>query len=134
VTPLLVPHRDEFSETVGFMILGPSHSALFIPDIDKWELWDRNIIDEIRNVDYALIDATFFDGDELPGRDMSEIPHPLVVESMALFEELPAVERDKIWFIHMNHSNPLLDPNSDAYQQVIDAGYHVAREGVRLPL
>ena len=134
VTPLLVPHRDEFSETVGFMILGPSRSALFIPDIDKWELWDRNIIDEIRNVDYALIDATFFNGDELPGRELSEIPHPFVVESMALFEELPASEKDKIWFIHMNHSNPLLDPDSSAYQQIINQGYHVAQEGLRLPL
>lgn len=134
VTPLLVPHRDEFSETVGFMILGPSRSALFIPDINKWELWDRNIVDEIRNVDYALIDATFFAGDELPGRDMSEIPHPFVVESMALFEDLPAAEKDKIWFIHMNHSNPLLDSDSEAYRQVTGMGFHVAREGLRLPL
>jgi pyrroloquinoline quinone biosynthesis protein B len=134
VTPLLVPHRDEFSETVGFMILGPTRSALFIPDIDKWDLWNRRIIDEIQNVDYALIDATFFSGDELPGRDMSEIPHPFVVESMALFQDLPAEQKEKIWFIHMNHSNPLLDPDSEAYRQVIEAGYQVAREGLRLPL
>ncbi|MCB1672315.1 MAG: MBL fold metallo-hydrolase [Gammaproteobacteria bacterium] len=134
VTPLLAPHRDEFSETVGFLILGPSHSALFIPDIDKWQLWDRDILNEIRNVDYALIDATFFDGDELPGRDMSEIPHPFVVQSMALFDELPASEKNKIWFIHMNHSNPLLNPDSTAHRQVISQGYHVAREGVSLPL
>lgn len=134
VTPLLVPHRDEFSETVGFMILGPTRSALFIPDIDKWDLWNRRIIDEIQNVDYALIDATFFSGDELPGRDMSEIPHPFVVESMALFQDLPAEQKEKIWFIHMNHSNPLLDSGSEAYRQVIEAGYQVAREGLRLPL
>ncbi len=131
VTPLLVPHRDEFSETVGYIILGPSRSALFIPDINKWELWDRNIHDEIRNVDYAFVDATFFDGDELPGRDMSEIPHPFVVESMALFAPLPETEKRKIWFIHMNHSNPLLDPDSTAYQTVTGAGFNVAGEGMR---
>jgi pyrroloquinoline quinone biosynthesis protein B len=134
VTPVLVPHRDEFSETVGYIILGPTRSALFIPDINKWEIWERSIVDEIRNVDYALLDATFFDGDELPGRDMSEIPHPFVVESMALFDELPAEEKSKIWFIHMNHSNPLLDPDSEAHQRVIDAGYNVASEGLQLPL
>lgn len=134
VTPLLVPHRDEYSETVGFIILGPSRSALFIPDINKWELWERDILEQIRNVDYALLDATFFDGDELPGRDMSEIPHPFVVESMALFDSLPAAEQEKIYFIHMNHSNPLLDPNSEAHRQVIEAGYNVAREGLNLPL
>lgn len=134
VTPLLVPHRDEYSETVGFIIFGPSRSALFIPDINKWELWERSIVDEIRNVDYALLDATFFDGDELPGRDMSEIPHPFVVESMTLFDSLPDSEKNKIWFIHMNHSNPLLDPDSEAYQRVTEAGYNVAREGFRMPL
>lgn len=134
VTPLLVPHRDEFSETVGFLIFGPTRTALFIPDINKWELWDRNIVEEIANVDYALLDATFFDGNELPGRDMSEIPHPFVVETMALFDSLPDSERSKIWFIHMNHSNPLLDSQSDAYRTVNEAGYHVAREGFRLPL
>jgi pyrroloquinoline quinone biosynthesis protein B len=134
VTPLQVPHRDEFSETVGYRINGPNHSALFIPDINKWELWERSINDEIGNVDYALLDATFFDGDELPGRDMSEIPHPFVVESMALFDSLPANERSKIWFIHMNHSNPLLDRNSDAYRRVIEAGYSVAHEGLQLAL
>jgi pyrroloquinoline quinone biosynthesis protein B len=134
VTPLQVPHRDEFSETVGYRISGPNHSALFIPDINKWELWERSIAEEIGNVDYALLDATFFDGDELPGRDMSEIPHPFVVESMALFDPLPAAERSKIWFIHMNHSNPLLDRNSDAYRRVIEAGYNVAHEGLQLPL
>lgn len=134
VTPLLVPHRDEFSETVGYIILGPTRSALFIPDINKWELWDRSVIDEVRNVDYAFIDATFFDGDELPGRDMSEIPHPFVVESMGLFESLPEAEKGKIWFIHMNHSNPLLDPDSTAYQTVTGAGFNVAGEGMRFPL
>ena len=134
VTPLLVPHRDEFSETVGFKIFGPRHSALFIPDIDKWGLWSRSIVDEIRSVDYALLDATFFDGDELPGRDMAEIPHPFVVESMALFDELTPEERSRVWFIHMNHSNPLLDPSSDAHQRVLEAGYGIASEGLQLPL
>jgi len=134
VTPLQVPHRDEFSETVGFMILGPSRTALFVPDINKWELWDRKIVDMIADVDYAILDATFYNGDELPGRNMNEIPHPFVVESMALFDSLPASEKDKIWFIHMNHSNPMLDPQSRAYREVTEAGYHVAREGFRLEL
>jgi len=134
VTPLVVPHRDEYSETVGFMILGPRFSALFIPDIDNWEDWNRDIINEISNVDYVLIDGTFFDGNEIPDRDMSEIPHPLVVESMALFDQLSASEKDKIYFIHMNHSNPLLDAESQAFDEVIRRGFHVAVEGLRLPL
>ena len=134
VTPILVPHRDEFSETVGYKIRGPSKAALFIPDIDKWEVWDRNIIEEISNVDYALVDATFFDGDELPGRDMADIPHPFVIESMALFSELSTMDKAKVWFIHLNHSNPLLNSESEAFRRVVTEGYNIAQEGDRLTL
>ena len=134
VTPFRVPHRDEYSETVGYRIEGPRRSALFIPDIDKWDIWQRDIRQLIETVDYALVDGSFFDGNELPGRDMAQIPHPSVTESMALFDPLPATQRAKIWFIHMNHTNPLLDATSPQHRQVIEAGYNVAREGDRLPL
>ncbi|MDG2251105.1 MAG: MBL fold metallo-hydrolase [Gammaproteobacteria bacterium] len=134
VTPILVPHRDEFSETVGYQIRGPNKTALFIPDINKWEIWDRSIIEEIRAVDYALVDATFFDGNEIPGRNIADFPHPFVIESMELFEELAAEDKAKVWFIHLNHSNPLLNRESEAYQRVTARGFNVAREGDRLPL
>ena len=134
VTPILVPHRDEFSETVGYQIRGPNKTALFIPDINKWEIWDRSIIEEIRAVDYALVDATFFDGNEIPGRNIADFPHPFVIESMELFEELAAEDKAKVWIIHLNHSNPLLNRESEAYQRVTARGFNVAREGDRLPL
>jgi pyrroloquinoline quinone biosynthesis protein B len=134
VTPMLVPHRDEFSETVGYRIEGPNKSALFIPDINKWADWDKDIAALLETVDYALLDATFFADGELGNRDMSQIPHPFVAESMALFSDLPAKERGKVWFIHFNHTNPLLDLKSSESLRVIDAGYHIAAEGLRLPL
>ena len=134
VTPMLVPHRDEFSETVGYRIEGPNKSALFIPDINKWADWDTDIAALLETVDYALLDATFFADGELGNRDMSQIPHPFVAESMALFSVLPSEERGKVWFIHFNHTNPLLDPQSPESLRVIGAGYHIATEGLRLPL
>lgn len=134
VVPLLVPHRDEYSETVGYRIEGPNKTALFIPDIDKWSKWGRDIAAAIRQVDYALIDATFFDGDELPGRDMNEIPHPFVVESMRALEPLSRDERARVHFIHFNHSNPLLDADSAAAQRVRAAGFGIAQRGHRLAL
>jgi pyrroloquinoline quinone biosynthesis protein B len=134
VTPFIVPHRDEFSETVGYRIEGPNHKALFIPDIDKWETWERSIVTEIANVDYAFLDATFFDGTELHNRDMSEIPHPFLVESMEQFNDLPASERGKIYFIHFNHTNPVLDGGGDEARAVRDAGYNLAEPGLMLPL
>ncbi|MEY3368194.1 MAG: hypothetical protein RI973_1349 [Bacteroidota bacterium] len=134
VTPLLVPHRDEFSETVGYRIQGPEKSLLFIPDIDKWEKWDRDIVREIARVDYALLDATFYDAQELPGRKMEEIPHPFVVESMSRFDTLPAAERSKVHFIHLNHTNPALLPDSPASLEIQRRGYKVARFGDILAL
>ncbi|OEK07207.1 pyrroloquinoline quinone biosynthesis protein PqqB [Roseivirga misakiensis] len=129
VTPLIVPHRDEFSETVGFKIESNGKSILFIPDIDKWEKWDMDIKAVIKTVDAALLDASFFKNGEIPGRDMSEIPHPFVEESMALFENLNAQEKRKIHFIHFNHTNPLLFPNSPEHKSVLEAGFQVARPG-----
>ena len=134
VTPFLVPHRDEYSETVGYRIDGPNKSAVFIPDIDKWERWDTDIRAIIRSVDYALIDATFFADGELPGRDMSQILHPFVVESMALFEQLNDEEKSRVIFIHMNHTNPLLIDDSPEQAEVERRGFRFAREGMRLGL
>lgn len=129
VTPLQVPHRDEFSETVGYLIESSDKSVLFIPDIDKWNKWDESIVDWIKQVDLAFLDATFFKNGEIPGRDMSEIPHPFVEESMALFKSLPSEEKAKVHFIHFNHSNPLLFPKSPETRQVQKAGFNVAFQG-----
>jgi pyrroloquinoline quinone biosynthesis protein B len=134
VTPIQVPHRQEYSETVGFRIDGPNKSAVFIPDIDKWGDWSTDIRDVIREVDYALLDATFFADGELPGRDMSAIKHPFVAESMALFDELSDAERARVIFIHMNHTNPLLIDGSPAQSEVAKRGFRFAKEGLRLPL
>ena len=131
VTPFLVPHRDEYSETVGFSLQGPSRTVIYIPDIDKWERWDIRIEDILVDADIAYLDGTFFANGELPGRDMSRIPHPFVTESMARFRKLSARDRDKVRFIHANHTNPILDPSSAATRIVKAAGHHVAEQGER---
>ena len=134
VTPIQVPHRDEYSETVGYLIKGPNKTALFIPDIDKWERWEMAIESYIQQVDYAFLDATFFDGSELPNRDMAAIPHPFVRESLARFEPLETKEKKKIYFIHFNHTNPLLKENSQESKEVRAKGYHIARSGLEISL
>lgn len=134
VTPMLVPHRDEYSETAGFRIDGPRRSAVFIPDIDKWDMWQSDIRDVVRSVDYALIDATFFRDGELEGRDMSKVRHPYVSETMDLLDSLSAQEKQRVIFIHMNHTNPLLIEGSAEQAEVERRGFRYAREGMRLPL
>lgn len=134
VTPLVVPHRDEFSETVGFRVEGPNRAALFLPDIDKWGKWDRKIEDEIKKVDIAMIDGTFFGDGELPGRNMSEIPHPFIEESLTRLGRLAPAEKKKIYFIHMNHTNPALQKESNARKKIISAGFRVADQGMKIGL
>jgi pyrroloquinoline quinone biosynthesis protein B len=137
VTPFLVPHRQEYSEVIGYRIEGPNRSALFIPDIDGWEEWDEagtRIEEMIAQVDVAYLDGTFFANGEIPGRDMSGFPHPFIAHSMDRFAKLPPEEKAKVRFIHLNHTNPALWPDSEAYRTVLDKGFRLAEEGDRVGL
>jgi pyrroloquinoline quinone biosynthesis protein B len=119
VTALPVPHRDELSDTVGYLIEGPRRKALFIPDIDGWERWDRPIRELVDRVDVALLDGTFASADELgAGRRIEEVPHPLMPRT----RELLAGTRARLVFLHVNHTNAEIDAAD------------VARDGLELEL
>ena len=133
VTPIQVPHRDEYSETAGFIIEGRNKKALFIPDIDKWEKWDKNLKQLVYEFDYLLLDATFYDSKEI-NRDISEIPHPLVTETINLLDDLSPEHKNKVYFIHMNHTNLMLDPSSDLTKLVVNKGFNITRLGLKLSL
>ncbi|TJY37293.1 MBL fold metallo-hydrolase [Pontimicrobium aquaticum] len=128
VTPFLVPHRDEYSETVGYIIEGQHKKALFIPDIDKWEKWERNIIEEVKKVDYAFVDASFFRDGELD-RDMSKIPHPFTTQTTTLFENEDLETKNKIHFIHFNHSNPTIKDSHRLKDSIMNLGFKFAKRG-----
>lgn len=129
VSPIQVPHRDEYSETVGFIIHSNNKKVLFIPDIDKWDTWETNIVDLVKKVDVAILDATFFKDGEIKNRSMKEVPHPFVEESMLLFQDLSELDKKKIYFIHFNHTNPLLIDDSEAQIAVYKNGFNLAIQG-----
>lgn len=135
VTPYLVPHRDEYSETVGFVIASAEKSALFLPDINGWDLWESQhgirIEEMIQKVDFAFVDATFYDNNEIPGRDMSGFPHPRIAASMQRFSALPVIEQKKVRFIHLNHTNPARFADSQAREKIRTNGFKVAQENER---
>ena len=133
VTPIQVPHRDEYSETAAYVIIGKNKKALFIPDIDKWEKWEKNLRELVQKFDYLLLDATFYDSVEI-NRDISEIPHPLVSETISLLENLSLKDKSKVYFIHMNHTNMMLDPKSNLSKYVTSKGFNIARLGLKLDL
>lgn len=133
VEPFIVPHRDEFSETVGFRIKSGSRTLVFVPDIDKWGKWPTPLADVVRSSDSLLLDGTFYADGEID-RPMSEVPHPFVIETMKLLKDLPASERSKVWFIHFNHSNPLVQGRPAAIREVARRGFRVALTGTRIRL
>ena len=135
ITCFTVPHRDEFSETAGFDIAINAKHLLFIPDIDKWEKWPTSIVAKVQNPTCfaALLDATFYNENDLPGKRISQVPHPFVTETMALFNNSNTLTKSKIYFIHFNHTNPLLY-NPSAAAAVIQQAYHIAKQGQLLTL
>lgn len=133
VTPFLVPHRDEFSETVGYRIKGLKRTALFIPDINKWHLWEKSIVEEVQKVDYAFLDATFFKNGEI-NRPMSEVPHPFIEETIALFDGESREVKSKVIFIHFNHTNPALQVDSKERKELESLGFKFAKEGQNFEL
>jgi len=134
VESMLSPHRDEDSDTLAFIVRGPSRSLLYIPDTDQWAKWGRGVTELVAGVDVALLDGSFFDAGELPNRDPSEVPHPTIRQSMDLLEKVAAGGRTRILFTHMNHSNPAHDPASEASAEIARRGFETASEGMELML
>jgi pyrroloquinoline quinone biosynthesis protein B len=134
VIPFYVPHREEYSDTFGFIISGKRRKLMYIPDIQKWNVWERSIVDEVEKVNTALLDGTFFSRDELPGRDLSKIGHPFITESMAILKKTVSEGKSQVYFTHLNHSNPALDPEGEARIQIKKAGFEVAEDGMEFHL
>ncbi len=134
VTPFVVPHRDEYSDTVGFLITGPHRRLLYVPDTDRWETWEVPLVERLAGVDVAILDGTFYSTDELPGRSVEQIGHPLIQVTMDLLAERVREGALAVYFTHLNHSNPALDPESAAAAEIRRRGFRVLEEGLELPL
>jgi pyrroloquinoline quinone biosynthesis protein B len=134
LTPVRVPHRDEHTETVGVHLQGPSRSVLYVPDTDGWDGWRTPIESWLGRVDVAYLDGTFYDMGELPGRDMADVPHPTISASMQRFAALAPEIRQRVRFLHLNHTNPCMDPDTDAAAYVRGAGFGLAAEGEQVAI
>ncbi len=130
IRPFLVPHRNEFSETVGYQIQSSAHSILYLPDIDSWEAWKMDINELIVENDILLLDGTFYDKFEFQNRDVTTIPHPFIRNTMERFSVLDKIDRKKVYFTHLNHTNNVLRPESMERSDVIKKGFQIAQESM----
>ena len=134
LTPFLVPHRNEYSDTIGFRISGEKKKLLYIPDIQSWKAWNYSIVEEAEKVDIAILDGTFYSPEELPGRDLSKIGHPLIQTSLKTLKKVALNGKTQILFTHLNHSNLALDPAGDARKEIIEKGFKLASDGEEFSL
>ena len=108
----------------------PDKSILYIPDIDSWDTWDVDILSLIRRNDILLLDGTFYSEKELQNRNIKDVPHPYIYKSMQKFSILEEVDRDKVYFTHLNHTNPVINISSPEREEIISQGYHIAEDGM----
>jgi pyrroloquinoline quinone biosynthesis protein B len=129
-----VPHRDEYADTAGFRLIGPNRTLLYVPDTDAWAAWQPTLEDRLQGVDVAIVDGTFYSPDELPGRDLSQIPHPLITDTIQRLAPAVAAGELEVYFTHMNHSNPALEPESAPRRAIEAAGFGVLADGQEIDL
>jgi pyrroloquinoline quinone biosynthesis protein B len=122
-----IPHREDFSDTVGWLVEGPRARVLYAPDMDHLE---DGLVDMMTGVDVNLVDGTFFYRDEVPGA-MGWVPHPPVEESMVRLRRVVEADR-RVVYTHFNHTNPLCDPRSPEFGKVVSQGLGVAMDGLAM--
>lgn len=125
-----VPHREEYTDTLGFKITGKQKSLLYIPDIHRWEMWDRSVVAEVRKADFALLDGTFYSPTELPSRDLPSIGHPFITNSVRLLKDAAANSKNQVYFTHLNHSNLALCPGGEEQRALEKQEFALASDGM----
>jgi pyrroloquinoline quinone biosynthesis protein B len=129
-----VPHRDEIADTVAFVFRGPDASLLFLPDINAWNLWNRKVAEAVSTVDVAIVDGTFWSLEELPGRTLDEVPHPLITQTMDALQAVVDTKKTRVVLTHLNNTNPALDDGGPQQAEIARRGFGLAREGMRFDL
>ena len=135
-----IPHRSELGDTAGIIIEGKKKNLLFLPDQDSWEktlesfsVKDIRELFTLLEIDIAWIDGTFWNLKELPGRNLKEIPHPIIEESLELLG-MRRPEDPEVSFIHLNHSNPVNDNDSMERKLVQSRGWSVCERNQTVTL
>lgn len=134
ITPVEVKHRNEYADTFGFIIEGDK-KVFFVPDIDTWEGFELKLEKFLKEFDYLIVDATFYTKDEIRkirGRELKEIPHPTIEETMKFVLDR-GLSPEKIIFTHFNHSNMIFSDNK-IRESVERLGFGISKDGMTIEI
>ena len=99
------------------------------------------ITDQLRTIyascDTIFVDGTFWSDDELSqshagapkARAIGHVPMSGEDGTIAQLAGLPVSQKV---FVHLNNTNPVLDPRSGAYDAVVEAGWKIGQDGWEL--
>lgn len=126
VTPFEVVNKGYVpTDTHAFTIQSDRTTLFYVTDVDRWA---EETLDAIRAADIAIIDGCFWSAEEV--ERYQHVPHPPMEDSIA---DLAGFDTD-IYFTHMNHTNPVLDPDSPEREMVEENGFRVVDDGMEIEL
>jgi pyrroloquinoline quinone biosynthesis protein B len=133
-SPLYTGNTSEVPGAVTALILEDTTNGrrlAYAPGIGQLT---EKLFEELSSADVVFFDGTFWSEDEFPrlsgrprsARDMGHVPINGPDGSAAWLADLPAkIKR----YIHINNTNPVLDPTSEQRQEIRKYGLEVAEDG-----
>jgi len=135
VAPSRKAQLDAQEAVLGLVIESVRGARMaFLPGVAKVEDSWREWLDEC---DVLLFDGTFWSDDELcrvrgGGKKAFEMGHLPLSGADGSLATLRNIKCPRKIFFHINNTNPILDESSEAFAQVRDAGWEVARDGMEI--
>lgn len=135
-SPPYSPHREH--PTAGSNIAleitdeRTGKKLLYAPGV---EIVDDKLSGAMANVDCIMIDGTFWTDDEMDRHGISqkrakEMGHLSLSEKGGMLDQLKQYPNARRIFIHINNTNPILDPQSEERKLVESLGIEVAYDGM----
>ncbi len=148
VTPFAVPGKvalylekghvktEEIGEqTVGLMITDGVRRIVYVPGCAALPDW---LIETLDGTDLILFDGTVWENDDMARTGTGEktgarMGHIAMTGQGGSLERLDALSARKI-FIHLNNTNPVLQPEGPERARLTNAGWEVAFDGMEITL
>lgn len=116
------------THAVGYVFRNGGSTVGVFPDV---AVIDDELLAELQTCDRVWFDGTFWDEDELvrlafSARSAAEMGHVPVSESLP---RLSGLGPDRVSYLHVNNTNPILRPDSDERRRVDAANLRVAEDG-----